>query len=130
MNLSGKSIAPCALFFKIPPSRLIIVHDELEFPFATLRVKVGGGHAGHNGLKSIIASTGTKDFIRLRVGIGRPKHGSVSDYVLKNFPSDESPWLSDLCRRAADDIAQVIDEGPRKAMNSIHARPHLIPSGD
>ena len=127
MNLSGKSVAACANFFKINPSQIIIIHDELEFPFATVRVKVGGGHAGHNGLKSINASLGTKDFLRLRVGIGRPAKGGVSDYVLKSFSSDESPWITDLCRQAADDITLVITDGPRKAMNSIHARPHLIP---
>lgn len=128
MNLSGKSVAPCAHFFKVSPAQIIVIHDELEFSFATLRVKVGGGHAGHNGLKSINASLGTQDFLRLRVGIGRPERGSVSDYVLKNFSSEESPWLSDLCRQAADDVTQVITDGPKKAMNRIHARPHLIPS--
>ena len=128
MNLSGKSVAPCAQFFKIPPERIIIVHDELEFPFGIIRVKVGGGHAGHNGLKSIHASMGTNAFLRLRVGIGRPHRGSVSDYVLSSFSSDDTVWLDDLCRLAVEDIITVITQGPRKAMNLIHARPTLIPS--
>ena len=127
MNLSGKSVAPCAQFFKIPPERMIIVHDELEFPFGIIRIKVGGGHAGHNGLKSIHASMGTNAFLRLRVGIGRPQRGSVSDYVLSSFSGDDSPWLDDVCRLAVDDITEIITQGPRKAMNLIHARPSLIP---
>ena len=128
MNLSGKSVAPCAQFFKLPPSQIIVIHDELEFPYGVTRVKVGGGHAGHNGLKSIHASTGTKDFLRIRVGIGRPKRGSVSDYVLANFSTDEGIWLDQLCRQTTEDIELVIKEGARKAMNLIHARPTLIPS--
>ena len=128
MNLSGKSVAPCAQFFKIPPQKMIIIHDELEFPFGVIKVKVGGGHAGHNGLKSIDASLGTKDFIRIRIGIGRPKRGSVSDYVLSSFSHDESPWLNDVCRQTVKDLALVISEGPKKAMNQIHARSSIIPS--
>jgi PTH1 family peptidyl-tRNA hydrolase len=126
MNLSGKSVAPCAQFFKIPPTKIIVVHDELEFPFSTLKIKVGGGHAGHNGLKSIDALMGTKDFVRLRVGIGRPKRGAVSDYVLANFSADEQPWLSQLCELAAKDVQMMIQEGTRKAMNTIHARSLLV----
>ncbi|MAD60065.1 MAG: aminoacyl-tRNA hydrolase [Myxococcales bacterium] len=126
MNLSGKSVAPCAKFFKIPPTRIIVVHDELEFPFSTLKVKIGGGHAGHNGLKSIDALMGTKDFIRIRVGIGRPKRGAVSDYVLANFSADEQAWLDQVCKQAANDIQTVIQNGARKAMNTIHARPLLV----
>ena len=127
MNLSGKSVAPCAQFFKIPPERIIVVHDELEFPFGVIKVKVGGGHAGHNGLKSINASMGTNAFLRLRVGIGRPQRGSVSDYVLSSFSADDSVWLDDLCRLATADVIEVITQGPKKAMNQIHARRPLVP---
>ena len=128
MNLSGKSVAPCAQFFQIPPQRLIVIHDELEFPFGQVRVKVGGGHAGHNGLRSIIERLGSRDFIRIRVGIGRPKHGQVSDYVLSTFNAIESPWIDDLCRSLSQDVQLVIKEGPTKAMNELHARPNLIPT--
>lgn len=128
MNLSGKSVAPCAKFFQIPPERIIVIHDELEFPFGIVRVKVGGGHAGHNGLRSIIEQLGgAKDFIRIRVGIGRPARGSVSDYVLGQLSTDEQPWIDDLCRQISQDIALVLQEGPRAAMNRIHARPSLYP---
>jgi len=128
MNLSGKSVAPCAKFFQIPLDRVIIIHDELEFPFGVVRVKVGGGHAGHNGLRSIIEQLGgSKDFLRIRVGIGRPPRGSVSDYVLGQFSADEKPWVEDVCRQVSRDIELVIQEGARAAMNSIHARPSVYP---
>ena len=128
MNLSGKSVAPCVKFFQLPLDRVIIIHDELEFPFGVVRVKVGGGHAGHNGLRSIIEQLGgAKEFLRVRVGIGRPKRGSVSDYVLSTFSSDEQPWVDDLCRQVSRDIALIINEGPRAAMNEIHARPSVMP---
>jgi PTH1 family peptidyl-tRNA hydrolase len=92
-----------------------------------VKLKVGGGHAGHNGLKSIISSLGTRDFLRVRVGIGRPRRGDVSAYVLAPFSSDEAPWLDDLCRQAAQDVALLISEGPRAAMNKIHGRDPLVP---
>jgi PTH1 family peptidyl-tRNA hydrolase len=126
MNLSGQSVAPCAQFFKIPPSRIIVIHDELEFPFGVIRVKLGGGSAGHNGLKSIHSSLGTQAFLRLRVGIGRPRRGGVSSYVLAPFSSDETPWIDDLCQLAVQDVSTVITQGPTQAMNTIHARPPLV----
>ena len=128
MNLSGKSVAPCAQFFQVPPQKLIVIHDELEFPFGQVRVKVGGGHAGHNGLRSIIERLGSREFIRIRVGIGRPKHGQVSDYVLSAFNAIETPWIDDLCRSLSQDVQLVIKDGPTKAMNALHARPNLIPT--
>lgn len=125
MNVSGKSVAPCLKFFQLPPQQLIVVHDELEFPFSQVRVKVNGGHAGHNGLRSIIDMIGSREFIRIRVGIGRPKHGTVSDYVLQRFHQDEQAWIDDLCRQTSQDIQDVIQKGPKKAMNDIHARTAL-----
>jgi PTH1 family peptidyl-tRNA hydrolase len=125
MNLSGKSVAPCLKFFQLPPQQLIVVHDELEFPFSKIRIKAGGGHAGHNGLRSIIDLIGNRDFIRIRVGIGRPKHGSVSDYVLQRFTADEQAWTDDVCRQVSKDICDVIEKGTKHAMNDIHARPLL-----
>ena len=131
MNLSGKSVAPCVKFFQVPLERVIVIHDELEFPYGLVRVKVGGGHAGHNGLRSIIEQLGggpaAQSFVRLRVGIGRPPRGSVSDYVLSPFSAEEAPWLDDVCRQVARDVAQVITEGARAAMNTIHARPSIFP---
>ena len=130
MNLSGRSVVACAQFFKVPPEKIIIIHDELEFPFGVVKVKVGGGHAGHNGLKSIISLLGTRDFLRIRVGIGRPKRGDVSNYVLAPFSTDEQPWLDDVTSQVARDVCQVIHQGARRAMNEIHARPSLIPKSE
>jgi PTH1 family peptidyl-tRNA hydrolase len=126
MNLSGKSVAPCLKFFQLPPQQLIVIHDELEFPFSQVRIKVNGGHAGHNGLRSIIDLIGSREFVRIRIGIGRPKHGTVSDYVLKRFTQDEQAWIDDLCRQVSRDICDVIQKGPKKAMNDIHARAPLF----
>ncbi|HMT01488.1 MAG TPA: aminoacyl-tRNA hydrolase [Candidatus Absconditabacterales bacterium] len=91
MNLSGESVSVVAHFFKIAPADILVIHDEIDFDFARNELKFGGSHAGHNGLKSIIAHLGTKDFWRLRIGVGRPEnaHYSVADYVLSAFHSDE-----------------------------------------
>jgi PTH1 family peptidyl-tRNA hydrolase len=122
MNLSGQSVQPCAAFFDVSPPQIIVIHDELDLPFGTIRLKIGGGHAGHNGLRNIVAQLGTNTFVRLRVGIGRPQHGSVSDFVLSDFSAgDERAWLPDLLERSADAIRLVLREGARKAMNTINA---------
>ena len=121
MNLSGQSVQPCAAFFDVSAPQLIVIHDELDLPFGTLRLKIGGGHAGHNGLRNIVAQLGTNSFIRLRVGIGRPQHGSVSNFVLSDFSNDERQWLPDLLDRSAAAIERVLKEGPQKAMNIINA---------
>jgi PTH1 family peptidyl-tRNA hydrolase len=115
MNLSGQSVQPCAHFFKIPIQRIIVIHDELDLPFGTIKLKEGGGHAGHNGLKSLINRLGSRDFIRIRVGIGRPQKQAVSDYVLSSFSQDENPWLSDVCRQVAFDLDLIFNVGLKKA---------------
>lgn len=90
MNLSGKSVAEAAKFYKIPADHIIVLHDELDLPPGKIRVKTGGGAAGHNGLKSIDAMMGTQDYIRVRIGIGHPGRASmVSGYVLSDFGADE-----------------------------------------
>lgn len=122
MNLSGQSVVPAARFFDVAPERIIVVHDELDLPFGKLRLKVGGGHAGHNGLRSICAELGSHDFVRLRVGIGRPQKGSVSRYVLSDFTAgDETDWLPDLLDRSVAAVRAALTEGPRKAMNVVNA---------
>ena len=120
MNRSGESVAPAMKFFQIPLSRVIVVHDELEFPFERLRLKQGGGHAGHNGLRSIIERCGGRDFLRLRVGIGRPKHGAVADYVLAPFSAEERPFVAPLAERGAGAVQLLLREGLSAAMNQLH----------
>ena len=126
MNLSGQSVQPCAHFFKIPVKRIIVIHDELDIPFGTIKLKEGGGHAGHNGLKSLINRLGSRDFIRVRVGIGRPQRQAVSDYVLSSFSTDENPWVGDVCRQVADDLDLILRDGIKKATMHVHSRPPVV----
>lgn len=128
MNLSGQSVVPARTFFNVADADIIVVHDELDMPFGTIKLKVGGGHAGHNGLRSIIAQLGGRDFIRLRVGIGRPVHGAVADFVLSDFAKEERDWLPDLIDRSVDAVRLVLADGLHKAMNQVNARASAPPS--
>jgi PTH1 family peptidyl-tRNA hydrolase len=89
MNLSGESVQPFMQFYKIAPEKILVIHDELDIPLGQIHFKMGGGLAGHNGLKSIVAHLGTDQFARMRIGIGKPIHGSVSDWVLSPFRGDD-----------------------------------------
>jgi PTH1 family peptidyl-tRNA hydrolase len=125
MNLSGDSVQPAAAFLKTEPASVIVIHDELDIPWKDVRLKVGGGHAGHNGLRSIIGRLGTPDFIRVRVGIGRPPpgfKGDVADYVLQNFDSMEAAELGDVVDRAAAAVERVVADGITPAMNAINTK--------
>ena len=120
MNLSGQSVQPMSRFFRIPLESVLVVHDELDLPFGELRLKVGGGFSGHNGLKSIGQQMSGPGFIRLRVGIGRPSKGDVSRWVLSDFGADERPWLDDVVVRAADAVELAASLGVRAAMNTVN----------
>jgi PTH1 family peptidyl-tRNA hydrolase len=122
MNLSGRCVAPLSRFFDIEPESVVVVHDELDLNFGTLRLKVGGGHAGHNGLRSIQADLGVNTYHRLRMGIGRPAKGSVASFVLADFAAgDERDWLPDMIDRGADAIRAAVGDGTRAAMNIVNA---------
>lgn len=109
MNESGQGIGKAAKFYKIPPSRIIIFHDELDLNAGKMRVKVGGGVAGHNGLKSARAHLGTADFVRVRLGIGHPgDRGAVSGYVLSDFAKSEQGWLDRLVPSAARRVGALL----------------------
>ncbi|MFO0762590.1 MAG: aminoacyl-tRNA hydrolase [Byssovorax sp.] len=126
MNLSGQCVQPAMAFYKVEPSALIVVHDELDVPFGELRLKVGGGHAGHNGLRSIMASASTGDFVRLRVGVGRPPasfRGDVADYVLSGFDSAERAALPALVTRAAKVVVDIARRGLDPAMKAANTKP-------
>lgn len=118
MNESGGPVASLVAFYKVPPERLLVVHDELDLPFGTLRLKRGGGDNGHNGLRSVRASIGTGDFCRLRVGIGRP-HGRTDPaaHVLKPFSAAEQRELDLEIDRAADAAEAVVVDGLTYAQN-------------
>ena len=125
MNLSGDSVQPAAAFLKVPPSNVVVVHDELDLPWKDVRVKVGGGHAGHNGLRSIIGRLGTPEFVRIRVGVGRPPpawKGELADYVLADFDAMERAELPDVVDRAAAAVERVVKDGAAAAMNALNTR--------
>ncbi|GIG58487.1 peptidyl-tRNA hydrolase [Longispora fulva] len=122
MNLSGPPVAALAGFYKIPPERIIAVHDELDVPFTSLRIKIGGGEGGHNGLRSMSQSLGTKDYVRVRFGIGRPPgRQDAADFVLSDFSSVERKELPYFVDRTADIVEAVADNGVEWAQNTYHA---------
>src|SRR3954453_8792210 len=122
MNLSGGPVAGLAQFYKVPVSRIVAVHDELDIPYGQLRLKVGGGEGGHNGLRSMSRSLGTKDYVRVRFGIGRPPgRQDPADYVLSDFSSAERKELDFLVDRAADAVEMVMLRGLEAAQNQYHA---------
>lgn len=115
MNLSGESVAPMMNFFKIPLEHILVVHDELDLPYGVGAFKNGGGLAGHNGLKSISALCGGPAFKRLRLGIGRPLFGTVSDWVLSRYSDDEQVVFRDYMEGAASAIDLYMDQDFQKA---------------
>ena len=122
MNLSGGPVAGLAAFYKIPPERIIAVYDELDLPYGTLRTKLGGGEGGHNGARSISQSLSTKDYHRVRFGIGRPPgRQDPADYVLSDFNSTERKELDYLVDRAADIVESIIQHGLENTQNAFHA---------
>ncbi len=123
MNLSGVAIKEILEYFKIDLSNLIVVHDDLDLPFSSIRIKENGGHGGHKGLISIINSLGMSDFIRIRLGIGKPEHKEmVEGYVLEHFTNEEMKILPDVLSRACDAIVKVISSGTHPAMNRFNIR--------
>jgi PTH1 family peptidyl-tRNA hydrolase len=112
MNLSGDSVYAAASFFKIPPEKILVVHDELELPLGTAALKFSGGLGGHNGLRSMRAQFGTADFWRLRIGIGRPNHDDISGWVLSDFDRTETPVLDQVLSAAAAALVRLLAEGP------------------
>ncbi len=122
MNLSGKPVAALAAFYKIPPGRLVVIHDELDIPFGELRLKLGGGDNGHNGLRSITQALGTRDYYRVRFGIGRPPgRMEAATYVLRDFSAAERKDLPLFIDRGADATETLITEGLAAAQNIYHA---------
>lgn len=122
MNVSGTPVAALLRFYKVEPDRLIVVHDELDIPFDTIRLKSGGGPGGHNGVKSVAANLGTPDFARVRVGIGRPPgHQDPADYVLKDFSASERKSLPSLIDDAADAVDLIARDGLEAAQQRFHA---------
>ncbi|MBN2779469.1 MAG: aminoacyl-tRNA hydrolase [Alphaproteobacteria bacterium] len=109
MNLSGQSVQPAMQFFKIKPEELFVVHDDIDLKFSEVKIKCGGGDAGHNGLKDITRAIG-KDYWRLRIGVGRPEFGDVSDYVLQKFSKEQLDSLVPLLEKLVDQTPTLITD--------------------
>ena len=123
MNLSGDSVQPAAAFLKVPPENVVVVHDELDLAWKDVRLKLGGGHAGHNGIRSILQRLGTPDFLRIRLGVGKPPAGfggQTADWVLSNFDAVERAEMGDVVGRAHDALARVLRDGTAAAMNYVN----------
>jgi len=121
MNLSGQSVQGLAHFYKIPNENLMILSDDLDLPFGTIRIRASGGPGGQRGLSSILEKLGTKDIPRMRLGIGRPPgRMDPADYVLQNFSRDDLQSLSELLDRAADAALEFVTDGLTAAMNKFN----------
>jgi len=122
MNESGRQVGPLAKFYSVSPADLIVIHDELDIDFGQIRLKLGGGEGGHNGLRSVANALGTKDFQRVRIGIGRPPgRKDPAAFVLENFSAAQRPEVPTLCEMAADATELLIESGLEPAQNQVHA---------
>ncbi len=123
MNRSGQAVGALMRFFKIPVEQILVVHDELDLSPGTVRLKKGGGHGGHNGLRDLISHLGGKDFYRLRIGIGHPGHrDQVVDYVLKKPSSDDRRLIEDAIYDALDVMPDVVAGEFERAMHTLHTQ--------
>ena len=123
MNLSGDAVSDAVEFFKIPPKDIIVVYDEIDLPLGSIRIKTGGGSAGHKGVLSIINCLGESDFVRVRVGIGKPiQKSEIIGHVLSGFEREEQKIMEDTVSRAADAILEIILRGLQNAMNKFNRR--------
>lgn len=123
MNTSGGPVSALARYFNVSADRLIVIHDELDLPFDTLKIKLGGGHGGHNGIRDIAKAMDTPEFLRIRVGIGRPPgEQPAADYVLRPFAGSERARLEVLLEDAADAVEVLIEEGLAAAQQRFHGR--------
>jgi peptidyl-tRNA hydrolase, PTH1 family len=122
MNESGGPVAALASFYKVPPERVVVVHDELDIPFGAIRLKLGGGDNGHNGLRSVTRSLGTNAYNRVRVGIGRPPgRMDAATFVLRDFSAAERKELPLLIDRGAEAVETLLSKGMAATQNTFHA---------
>lgn len=121
MNVSGGPVAGLASFYGITPDRIIAVHDEIDIPYNTVKLKIGGGEGGHNGLRDISKALSTKDYLRVRVGVGRPPGGmDIADFVLRDFGTTEKKDLPFLLDEAADAVELLVSDGLLAAQRKFH----------
>ncbi len=122
MNLSGDSVQPMCAFYRLPAEAMVVVHDDIDLPFGELRIRDGGGHGGHNGIRSIRQRMGTDRFVRLKVGVGRPGQGEVTDHVLGRFTGDERAALPALITATVRTLWLLIEQGVKVATNETNGR--------
>ncbi|WP_428831056.1 aminoacyl-tRNA hydrolase [Arthrobacter parietis] len=122
MNLTGGPVSQLAKFYGIEPDHVVAVHDEIDIPFNTIKLKIGGGEGGHNGLRDMSKALGTKDYLRIRVGVGRPPgRQEAADYVLRDFSSTEKKDLPILLEEAADAVESVVLDGLLTTQQKFHS---------
>jgi peptidyl-tRNA hydrolase, PTH1 family len=122
MNLSGGAVASLRSYYKLPAEQILVLHDELDLPFGAIRLKLGGGDNGHNGLRSVTAALGTRDYHRVRIGIGRPPgRMDPADFVLRNFSAPERKELPEILGRSADAAQTLLIRGLAAAQNEFNA---------
>ncbi|WP_124712717.1 aminoacyl-tRNA hydrolase [Mycolicibacterium nivoides] len=122
MNESGRQVGPLAKFYSVPPARIVVIHDELDIDFGRIRLKVGGGEGGHNGLRSVASALGSRDFQRVRIGVGRPPgRKDPAAFVLEAFTAAERAEVPTICEQAADATELLIAQGLEPAQNTVHA---------
>lgn len=125
MNLSGDAVVPAMAFYKLSPADVLVLHDELDLPLGRVQLKQGGGAGGHNGIKSVAERLGTPNFLRLRLGIGRPPadfKGDVASFVLESAPPSDAPIIEKMVEAAADAVEEVLKAGFSQAMNHVNRR--------
>lgn len=123
MNLSGEALQQAARFYRVDPQDVVVIHDDGDLELGRLMLKRGGGNAGHNGIQSISQSLGTRDYLRVRIGIGRPMGGpSMSAHVLAGFTSDETKGIDEALERACDAVELLLESGEAAAMNRYNRR--------
>jgi len=129
MNESGIAVGGVSGYYRIGPGQVVVIHDELDLPFGTIRLKRGGGDSGHNGLRSVTAHLGTRDYYRVRIGIGRPPgRMDPAAYVLRDFSAAERKELPLVLDRAADAVEMLLADGLTAAQNAFH--PEVLPGSD
>jgi PTH1 family peptidyl-tRNA hydrolase len=123
MNVSGGPVGALATYYDVPPARVVVAHDDLDIPFGDVRLKLGGGEGGHNGLRDVSRALGTRDYVRVRVGVGRPPgRMDAADFVLRDFSSSERKDIGWLVDRAADAVEAVVAEGLDAAQLRFHTK--------